>query len=188
MAYIYAKTIQPTNQQPACCTPSQPQTLTTSLVELSLNTQANSVYESQPLCVIINDNATNQPREALTRAIRRTNFNNSSITTNRENEPTCNLMSDPPSIINFCPIEAPRHPPPPKTQTRELLHSCLPPPLPHTPHWIQINIGSMRVVSITHQCRHTLEIEHYLSNEHRTHQTMPSMRGQTNHRSQHCSL
>jgi hypothetical protein len=88
----------------------------TSLVELSLDTQTNSVHESQPLCVIINNNASNQPREVSTRAIRRTNSNDSSITNDRENEPPCNSMPNPPPIINFCPIKAPPDPPDPRQE------------------------------------------------------------------------
>ncbi len=105
------KTILPTKQQPACRTSSQPQTSTTSSVKLSLSTQTDSVHESPPLCVIINDNAPNRPREASTRAIRRNNSNDSSITNNHENKPPRNLMPNPPPIINFCPIEAPCDPP-----------------------------------------------------------------------------
>ncbi len=179
---IYPKTILPTNQQPAHPTSSNPHTSTTSSVELSLDKQTDSVHESPPLHVIINNNAPNQPREASTRTIRRNNSNNSSITNNRENEPPRNLTPNPPPIINFCPIEAPCDPP--RSQTRELLCSCLSPPLPHMPHPIQIDTGGARVVPITHQCWHTLEIEHYITKEHCTHQTMPSMHGQTNdHRS-----
>ena len=69
VARIYANTILPTHQhqQSTRRTSSQPQTLTTSSIELSLDTQANSVHEFQPLCVIINDDATNRPKEeALT--------------------------------------------------------------------------------------------------------------------------
>ena len=119
VARIYANTILPTHQhqQSTRRTSSQPQTLTTSSIELSLDTQANSVHEFQPLCVIINDDATNRPKEeALTWAIRRTDSDDSSITTNRENEPPRNSTSDPPPIINFCPIKAPRHPPDPRQE------------------------------------------------------------------------
>ncbi len=110
VAKIYAKAILPTNQQPARRMSSQPQTSTTSSIKLSLNTM-DSVHKSQPLCIIINDNASNLTREASTRAIRRTNSNDSSITNDHENEPPRNLMPNPPPIINFCPIEAPPDPP-----------------------------------------------------------------------------
>ncbi len=121
------------------------------LVKLSLDTQTNSVRESQPLCsIIVNNNASNEPSEAPTRAIRRTNSNDSSITADCENEPPPNLTSNPPPTINFCPIEALCHPP--QSQTRELLHSCLSSTLPNTSHLTQINVGDMRVVLITHQC------------------------------------
>jgi hypothetical protein len=100
---------------------SQPQTSKTSSVELSLDTQANSVQESQPLYIIMYDNATNQPMEALTQAIRRTNSNDSSITTNSGNEPPHNLTSDPPPIINFCPIKAPHQLPNPRQENHSAL-------------------------------------------------------------------
>ncbi len=116
VAKIYAKTILPTNQQPARRMSSQPQTSTTSLVELLLDTQTDLAHESQPLCVIINNNASNWPREASTHAIRRANSNNSSITNNRENEPPHNLMPDSLPIINFCPIEASPDPPDPRQE------------------------------------------------------------------------
>jgi hypothetical protein len=76
----------------------------------------STVNKSQPLCIIINDNATNQPREALTQAIRRTNSNDSSITTNRENEPPCNLASDPHPQLFSAQSKHPVTPPDPRQQ------------------------------------------------------------------------
>ncbi len=131
-ARLYRKLILPTNQsqQTTHRSSSQSQISTTILVKFSLDTLTNSVRKSQPLCII-----TNQPWEAPTRTLRRTNSDASSFTADCENEPPSNLTSYLPPVVDFSPIKAHPHPPNPRQENcsdsvlachllSHLLHFC----------------------------------------------------------------
>ncbi len=77
--------------------------------------------QSQPLCAVINNNASNQSTGLRIHLQRRTPSDTSSITDNRENKPPSNLMSSLSSTIGYGPIEAAPPPPKPRQKNAPLL-------------------------------------------------------------------
>jgi hypothetical protein len=118
MARFYEKLILPTNQaQATMCPFSQSQTPNSDPSVFSLGTQASLVHnQSQPLCVMINNNVSNQSTGPQMHLHRRTPSNTSSTTDNRKKEPPRNLMSNLSSAVDYGPTEAAPPPPNPRQE------------------------------------------------------------------------
>jgi hypothetical protein len=96
---------------------SQSQTPMTDPPIFSLGTQASFVRDqSQPLCIVINNNASNQPTGPQMHLHRRTPSGARSIADNHENKLPCNLTSNLSPAVDFSSPEAASPPPNPRQE------------------------------------------------------------------------
>jgi hypothetical protein len=136
VARLYGKLILPTNQSQKPCA-ARP---------LNHGYQ-QPIWSSSPSThkqIQSTKNASNRPREAPTRTLMITNADASSITADREDEPSRNS-------VDFCPIKAPHHPPDPRQENYSALARHL---LSHIRH-IRFNLTS----DVREWCRSHISID-----------------------------